>query len=308
MSSAPLLVKPSALAELAKSGVAIFDASWYMPNSPRKAKEEFLLKRIPNAQFLDLDEVACPSEMGLKHMMPSGRQFADACEYWGIEPSTHVVIYDAQGVFSSPRALFMFRAFGHEKSSILDGGLPRWEVEGYPVETGPPSTAVQKTNYPEPSLDEKTIRSYQQITHNASLNPTDPISELVLDARPRGRWVGSDPEPRPGLPSGHIPYSFSLPFSTFLQQNKVPGSDATYSTFLPPQILQEKLVSAVGSDNVEKILKGERSVVTSCGSGMTAGILWLGLKLLGASKIGLYDESWTGYASRESSIIDTGEK
>ncbi|TFK57434.1 Rhodanese-like protein [Heliocybe sulcata] len=308
MSSTPLLVKPSELLELTKTGVTILDASWHMPNSPRKGKEEFLLNRIPNAQFLDLDEVATPNELGLKHMMPSARQFADACEYWGIQPSTHVVIYDSHGVFSSPRALFMFKAFGHEKSSVLDGGLPRWEAEGYPVETGPPLTTVKKTDYPEPSLDENAIRSYKQIAHNASLNPTDPISELVLDARPRGRWIGSDPEPRPGLPSGHIPYSRSLPFSTFLQTNKVPGSDATYTTFLPSAALHEKLVSAVGPDNAEKILKGERSVVTSCGSGMTAGVLWLGLRLLGTSKIGLYDESWTGYAARQSSIIDTGEK
>ncbi|EPQ60927.1 Rhodanese-like protein [Gloeophyllum trabeum ATCC 11539] len=307
-SGAPLLVKPTELAELKKSGVAILDASWHMPASPRKAKDEFLLKRIPGAQFLDLDEVASPNELGLKHMMPSSRQFADACEYWGIEPDTHVVIYDAVGVFSSPRALFMFRAFGHGKSSILDGGLPRWEVEGYPVETGPPLTAVKKTTYPEPHLDANVIRSYKQVVYNASLNPADPISELVLDARSRGRWLGSDPEPRPGLPSGHIPHSFSLPFNTFLQTNKVPGSDATYTMLLPPQELREKLVGAVGPENAEKILKGERSAVTSCGSGMTAGVLWLGLKLLGASKVGLYDESWTGYAVRESSVIDKGEK
>ncbi|KDQ63871.1 hypothetical protein JAAARDRAFT_120799 [Jaapia argillacea MUCL 33604] len=307
-SAAPFLISPSELKELTKSGVSILDASWYMPNIPRNPKEEFLSKRIPNAQYLDLDEVASPSELGLKHMMPEGRVFADACENFGIDPTTHVVIYDSMGILSSPRALFMFRAFGHEKSSILNGGLLRWEAEGLPIDSGPFTPSAKKATYPTPVLDETTIRDYDHMLTNSTLAPTDPVSELVLDARPRGRWLGSEPEPRPGIPSGHIPHSFSLPFTTFLQSNPVPNSSATFTTFLPPDEVREKLVGAVGVEYAEKIIKGERNVVATCGSGMTAGHVWLGLKLLGAQDIGLYDESWSGYAVRESSIIKTGEQ
>lgn len=305
-SAAPLLVTPAQLHDLAKSGnVSLLDASWYMPNSPRKPRDEFLSKRVHGANFWDLDEVATPSDLGLKHMMPEERVFANACETFGITPSSHVVIYDSHGVFSSARTLFMFRAFGHQKSSILDGGLPRWNAEGFPVETKPPGD-VARTQYPTPTLDADTIRSYQQVVSNSNLNLTsESTAELVLDARSRGRYTGADPEPRPDLSSGHIPGSFSLPFNTFLQTHK--SGDSSYTTLLPPDEIRKVLVDAVGPEYAEAIIKGERPIVTSCGSGMTAGILWLGLRLLGVNKIGLYDESWTGYAARPESVIEKSQ-
>ncbi|KAI0067874.1 thiosulfate sulfurtransferase, partial [Artomyces pyxidatus] len=279
-----------------------------MPNSPRNARQEFLAKRIPGAHYLDLDEVASPSELGLKHMMPSGEVFARALENFGINTSSHVVLYDSQGVFSAPRALFMFRSFGHAKSSILNGGLPRWESDGLPTESGP-LEAGPKSTYSVPTEDKNAIRSYEQMVDNSKANVSDgPTAELVLDARPRGRYVGSDPEPRPGLSSGHIPHSFSVPFNTFLQTNAVPNSDKTYTTFLSSDELYKKLVDAVGPQNAQQILEGKRNVTTTCGSGMTAGVLWLGLKLLAeSSHVALYDESWTGYASRAQSEIAKGE-
>ncbi|KAJ8588195.1 Rhodanese-like protein [Rhizopogon salebrosus TDB-379] len=307
--STPLLLSPSQLqASLpSRSGdsqqVAILDSSWFMPNSPRKPNEEFQKKRVPGAQFLDLDEVASPHELGLKHMIPSERQFADACEAFGIGPSCHVILYDTHGVFSSPRALFMFRAFGHEKSSILDGGLPRWEAEGLPIEVEPPAQA-RKAVYPTPVLDKEMIRSYDQMVSNSFPDPqSDPALELVIDARSRGRFLGTDPEPRQGLSSGHIPHSFSLPFTAFLQTHTLPNSSVQYTSFLPVPELRNVLVSHLG-DHADAVIQGERPITTSCGSGMTAGVLWLGLKLLGAPKVALYDESWTGYASRASSKIE----
>jgi len=127
----------------------------------------------------------------------------------------------------------------------------------------------------------------------------------VLDARSHGRYTGSDPEPRPGLSSGHIPHSFSLPFNAFLQTNTVPNSGKIFTTFLPPNELRRKLADAVGAEYAQLIVQGQRSVTTTCGSGMTAGILWLGLKLVEESTpVALYDESWAGYASRPQSKID----
>jgi len=205
--------------------------------------------------------------------MPQERIFADACEKFGIDPSSHVIIYDTQGVFSSPRALFMFRAFGHHKSSILDGGLPRWEAEGFPVETRAPSE-VKKSNYPTPTLDKETVKSYEQMVSNSLRNPSaDPGAGLVVDARSRGRYLGTDPEPRPGLSSGHIPHSFSLPFNVFLQTHSSPNSSTQFTTYLPLSEIHKALVDAIGTEQAELVIKGERPIITSCGSGMTAGVL-----------------------------------
>jgi len=118
------------------------------------------------------------------------------------------------------------------------------------------------------------------------------------------RYLGTDPEPRPGLSSGHIPNSYSLPFTAFLKSQISPRHGTQYTTFLPPAEIFKALVDSVGAEQAELITKGHRSVITSCGSGMTAAVLWLGLKLLGVNMVGLYDESWTGYASRESSKIE----
>ncbi|KAI9460256.1 Rhodanese-like domain-containing protein [Lactarius psammicola] len=306
---APLLVSPRALQELRSStnaDVKILDASWSMPNVPRNPSKEFVEKHIPGARYLDLDEVATPSELGLKHMMPSAQVFSEALENFGITPTSHVVLYDSQGVFSAPRALFMFRSFGHNNSSVLDGGLPGWETEGLPTETGHAEKTF-KSSYPVPDFASKNVRSYEQMTSNAGKQLSDPLAEIVLDARSLGRYTGSEPEPRPGLPSGHIPNSFSLPFGAFLQTNTIPRSDKTFTTFLAPNDLRRKLVEAVGTEHAQLILEGKRGVSTTCGSGMTAGILWLGLKLIEESAvISLYDESWTGYALRPESRIDRG--
>ncbi|KAF5337093.1 hypothetical protein D9611_003249 [Ephemerocybe angulata] len=300
----PLVLSPQEVNNLAhsKAPVAFLDATWFMPNSPRKAREEFQSKRIPGAQFLDLDEVASSHELGLKHMMPSPETFANACGELGISPSSHVVLYDNHGVFSSPRALFMFRSFGHDKSSIVNGGLPRWIDEGLPVETQAP-TKHQPAEYPPPSIFSQNIRSYEDVLANSAFNPKDNINvELVLDARSSGRYTGQDPEPRPGLSSGHIPNSKSLPFNLFLQKN-VTKEGGEYTTVLPPAEIRRVLEETIGAEELEDVINGQRSVVASCGSGMTAGVIWLGLQLLGAKKAALYDESWTGYAMRETSPI-----
>ncbi|KAF9456148.1 Rhodanese-like domain-containing protein [Collybia nuda] len=303
--STPLLLSPSQVHNLTRSNkpVAFLDASWVMPNSSRKPYNEFLAKRIPGAQFLDVDEVSSPHPLGLKHMMPTGRVFADACEAFGIEPSSHVVIYDTSGVFSSPRALFMFRTFGHSNSSIINGGLPAWMDLGLPVESGP-LTKTRTVRYETPLLDTEALRNYDEIVANSQEPSTSSRTSLVLDARARGRYLGQEPEPRPGLASGHIPRSLSLPFNLFLKKNA--AKDGTeFTTLLPEPDLKVALADAIGAEHTTHIMQGLMPVITSCGSGMTAAVLWLGLKCLGVEKVSLYDESWTGYAMRPTSKIET---
>ena len=105
------------------------------------------------------------------------------------------------------------------------------------------------------------------------------------------RYTGTDPEPRPGLSSGHIPHSYSLTFNLFLQKHKT-KTGQEYSTFLSPSEIKAALDNAVGAAEADQIIQGKRPVVASCGSGMTAGVLWLGLQLLGVKQVGLFDEVW----------------
>jgi len=260
---------------------------------------------LPQARLLDLDEVAKEHELGLKHMVPDPEVFAKFCERSGISRTSPVVLYDTHGVFSSPRALFMFRAFGHTNSSVLDGGLPAWESTLNVEESSHAPSTPKPAQYSPPSLEGSVVRGYEQMVSNSS--KFDSTSELVLDARSRGRFLGTDPEPRPGLSSGHIPNSFSLPFNLFLTQNTNIVSGETYTTFKTRDQILGELKKAVGEEETQAILEGKRKAVASCGSGMTAGVLWLGLNLLGVKGVALYDESWTGYAMRPQSKIVKGE-
>ncbi|KAF7339849.1 hypothetical protein MVEN_01901700 [Mycena venus] len=305
-----MLLSPLRLSQILRSEAAktvVLDSSWFMPNSTRVAAAEFRTKRIPGSRFLDLDEVASPHELGLKHMLPSEEVFARACEKFGIGRSSHVVMYDSHGVFSSPRALWMFKSFGHQNTSILDGGLPRWEAEGLPIDSEPPQDETKNIHYSTPTLDSNAVRSYGQMVYNSGLIPfQNPDAELALDARSRGRYLGADPEPRPGLSSGHIPNSVSLPFNLFLQNNVAPNG-SSYTTFLSEPQLRTAVVDALGPDKANSLFKGDVSVIATCGSGMTAAILWLGLQVLGVKQVSIYDESWTGYALRPSSKIEKSQ-
>ncbi|CCM02203.1 uncharacterized protein FIBRA_04283 [Fibroporia radiculosa] len=338
----PLTITPAQLQTLNPDSVAILDASWHMPNAPRNPHSEWLSLRIPGSHFLDLDAVASAHELGLKHMMPSPQVFAEACETFGITPRSHVVIYDTHGIFSSPRALFMFRAFGHYRSSILDGGLPAWVAHGCPTRCGEPGSTT-RSNYWTPQLDTDVVTGYNEISSNARYDPArEPIADIVLDARSRERYLGTGAEPRPGLSSGHIPYSFSLPFTMLLDTQRMPtplpvtslpvldsDPDAkpsssparppfpawlpeTYTTLKSTtrliSAIQDALSTSGASDVLIKdVLESHRNVIASCGSGMTAGVVWLALRMLGVGdrkkRVGIYDESWTGYAMRPESKI-----
>ncbi|KAG8984478.1 hypothetical protein FRB90_005304, partial [Tulasnella sp. 427] len=281
-SHSELVITPSQLAALPSSTTVPIDVTWFMPNVSRDPNAEFLEKRILNAQRMDLDVVASEHPLGLKHMMPTGEVFAQACEQIGVSPGSHVVLYDTHGVFSSPRALFMFKAFGHSKASILNGGLPRWIDEGHPTESCPVKD-VKPAKYPAPTLKEDFVRSYEQIVKATAGGDG---STVVLDARPNGRFTGKDPEPRPGLSSGHMPSSRSLPFSNLLARQQ--GSSASaYTTLLAPSALLSEIEKAVGPSGLQRLKQKE--IINSCGSGMTAAVIWLALKELGVDSA-LYDE------------------
>lgn len=238
--------------------------------------------------------------MNLPHMMPSGSVFAEAAAAKGIFRDTHVVVYDRQGIFSAPRTAFTFAAFGHKSISVLDGGIAAWIAAGEQVDTeklssdpAPPT----KGDYPPPTLESGMVRSFEEMLHNTTLGSS---AQIVLDARPKERYDGLSPEPRPGMAAGHIPHALSLPFMSVLDKREENGQ--SFTAMKSQSELWKVVSSAVGEQGMEKLrhdgsAKGSIGVSLSCGSGMTACVLWLALQQLGIQGA-VYDESWSGWGQR----------
>jgi thiosulfate/3-mercaptopyruvate sulfurtransferase len=254
-------------------GLRVFDATFYLPAEVLDAHALFNEAHIPGARFFDLQTVADP-ESDLPHMLPTAGRFERMVAALGVSGSDRVVFYDQKGLFSAARGWWMMRLFGHADVAVLDGGLPKWRAEGRAVETGEPGLAAHGQF--RATLNAARVRGLGDMLANLTTG-----DELVLDARPAGRFSGAAPEPRPGLPSGHIPGSASLPAGELL---------ATDNTMLPPDSLRSRFAAAG--------VNGSRKVVTSCGTGVTAAILTLGLAVAGLPEGALYDGSWTEWAQR----------
>ncbi|KAG1268875.1 hypothetical protein G6F68_000727 [Rhizopus microsporus] len=261
--------------------VKILDGSWHMPNSNRDPYDEFLKKRIAKSQFFHIDGIKDTST-DLPHMLPSPEVFANAVGKLGIDQHDHVVVYDTVGVFSACRVYWTFKAFGHDTVSVLNGGLPAWDG---PTESGVPEK-VREKHYKVPTINAQIVRDYPTILANARKAQSNEDYIQVLDARPYARFTGQAPEPREGLSSGHMPGSISVPFG------EVVGPDGKlYDDEKLKQIFQAKGVDL------------SKEIITSCGSGITASILFMALERAGAKNLAVYDGSWTEYASRNDAII-----
>jgi len=270
--SLPDLVNTAWLAENLHA-VHVLDASFYMPAENTDPHQVFEAGHIPGARFFDIDSIADPDTQ-LPHMVPSAGRFERMVSELGISNESRIVFYDQKGMFSAPRGWWMMGLFGHDAAAVLDGGLPKWRSEGRPIEQGPPAEAA-------PGLFRAHLRAGRLRGIGDMLENLHTAREMVVDARATGRFEGTAPEPRPGLPSGHIPGAKSLPATDLL----APGG-----IFLPADALRAKFAAA-GVD-------GSAPVVTSCGTGVSAAILTLGLKLAGFDPGALYDGSWTEWASR----------
>lgn len=211
----------------------------------------------------------------------------------------------SHSIFSAPRTAFTFAAFGHKAVSVLDGGLPAWIDAGEKIDTESLSSdpAVKPVDYPVPTLRDGWIRSFDEMLANTKLGFR---KQAVLDARPKVRFDGHTAEARPGLASGHIPGSRSLPFMNVLDQHTTSDArlpEQNYTTLKQQSDLWKLVNAAVGGDDgIEKLRhdgssSGSLGVSLSCGSGMTASILWLALQQLGVNAA-IYDESWMGWGRR----------
>jgi thiosulfate/3-mercaptopyruvate sulfurtransferase len=265
---------------LTSPDLRVVDGSWHLPAMKRDPHAEFLGAHVPGAVFFDIDAVA-DTGSPLPHMLPTADEFARAVGALGIGTGDRVVVYDTGGVMSAARVWWTFRVFGHDNVAVLDGGFRKWTREGRPVEAGAPGPRPRTFHARHrPEL----VRDLERMRANVTAK-----AEQVADARPRGRFLGTEPEPRPGLRSGHIPGSVHLPPDRLYRPD---------GTMLPPDEIR-RAAAAAGLDL-------GRPIVTTCGSGVAASTVALALHLIGYPDVAVYDGSWTEWGGRDDTPVSTG--
>ncbi len=273
----PLITPAQLRSRLGEAGLVVLDATYYLPNEGKNAAALYTGAKIPGAAFFDVDKIA-DTESGLPHMLPAPARFAEQVAALGVSSSSHVVVYDQVGLFSAARAWWMFRVFGHDNVQVLDGGLPGWIAAGGAVTSTPVTPAPGDFT---PSFRPEMVRSLENMRQNLTTG-----AEQILDARGAGRFHGTVPEPRAGMRSGHIPGAVSLPFTEILRDGALLPADELRAVF-----------NAKG-------ITPESRVVASCGSGVTAAVLALGLVVADLPEAAIYDGSWSEWGGRSDTPIE----
>ncbi|WP_428463395.1 sulfurtransferase [Photobacterium kagoshimensis] len=254
--------------------ITVLDASWFMPGSGRFPQQEWAAKRIPDSLFFDFDNKIKSHESPLPHMLPTAEGFAYEVSKLGISNDSTIIIYDTIGLFSSPRAWWMFKAMGHHNVAVLDGGLPAWLAAGGEIETHTPHGNIAPSSYIA-SRQPNWIASAQDVSKQLTNEAV-----TIVDARPAERFAGKQIEPRAGVRSGHMPNAKNLPFAKVVFDGKLADKSRLNKYF-------------------DELAPTEQQYIFSCGSGITACILALAAEQTGRKHIAVYDGSWTEWGSNE---------
>lgn len=263
--------------------LVVLDGSWHLPTESRDPHREYLDAHIPGALFFDIDDI-CDEADGLPHMLPSPARFSSRMRKMGIGDGKRIVVYDTAGMFSAARVWWTFRVMGSEDVAVLDGGLPKWIREERPVEDGAVNRQERHFTARRNAGLVCGVDDVQTIVSGG-----DRHGAQIVDARSPGRFRGEAPEPRPGVRSGRMPGSLNVPFTELLT-----GDGA-----MRPAGEIRAAFERAGVDL-------SRPVVTSCGSGITAAVLTLGLHIIGHHGHTLYDGSWSEWGAREDLPVETG--
>jgi thiosulfate/3-mercaptopyruvate sulfurtransferase len=261
-----------------QNNIIILDASWYLPTQNRDAYKEYVNKHIPKALFFDIDKV-CDINSTLPHTVPNEKQFKLNMGKLGITNKHHIIIYSTEGIGTSPRAWWLFKLFGHQKISILNGGLKAWS----------------KINDTENNHIPKTFKSFYKATINNELLCTyldiktayKSNNQQIVDARSKARFTGIEDEPRLGLKRGHIPQSINIPFSLLIDEQGY-------------LLKKDELIKVLNINN----FNFEKTTISTCGSGVTACVLAFALDFIGKNNWRIYDGSWSEWGSKKESLIE----
>lgn len=249
--------------------IIVLDATIKKVGSSEEGSENKCL--IPNTMFFDLKNVFLDNNGEFPNTIPKEKYFEEQVKNLGVNKDSCVIIYDNLGVYSSPRAWWLFKVFDFHNVAVLNGGLPKWIESGFEV-VDEYTEAISKGNFTANLIQER-VRNYQQVLENITSK-----ENCTIDARTNERFLAKVPEPRKDLKGGHIPKSVSLPYTEVQENGEMKSKEELIKIF-------------------DKINSENKKFICTCGSGVTACILALALEIIGNTNYSVYDGSWTEWAS-----------